>query len=93
MNHVVRVTEFRQRFKTMLDRVSRDKQALIVTRNHRPEVVLIPYEEFVRFQQFQETEVSDHFDRLLEKMAELNAAYSELEADLRAAEDEGQGRA
>jgi len=47
---------------------------------------MIPYAAFLHFQQLQEKQVLDRFDRLLARMSRLNAAYSdaEVETDLRA---------
>ena len=52
---------------------------IILTRGSRPEAVLIPYEDYLRFQQMQESEVLARFDRVWERLEELNAAYSDAE--------------
>ena len=66
-------------FKAVFDEVVHDKIPYVLTRGSRPEAALIPYEDFLRFQQLQEKEVLERFNRLLAKMAEMNAAYSEEE--------------
>jgi hypothetical protein len=48
---------------------------------------MIPYQDYLRFQQIQESEVLARFDRVWEKLGELNAEYSddEIAADIRTA--------
>jgi hypothetical protein len=48
---------------------------------------LIPYEDYLRFQQMQESEVLARFDQVWERLDELNAAYSddEIAVDIEAA--------
>lgn len=79
MNKVIGVTALQRNFRVILDEVVRDKTPYVLTRGSKPEAVLIPYEDFLRFQQLQEREVLERFDRLLTKMAEVNAAWSEEE--------------
>ena len=79
MNKVIGVTALQRNFKAVFDEVVRDKIPYVLTRGSRPEAALITYEDFLRFQQFQEKEVLEKFNRLLGKMAEANAMYSEEE--------------
>jgi hypothetical protein len=60
---------------------------LILTRGSRPEAVLIPYEDYLRYQQMQESEVLARFDKVWNRLAVMNAAFSEDEiaADIKAA--------
>ena len=53
----------------------------------RPEAVLVPYEQYLRFAQADEAGVLKRFDNLLARMATVNAKYSdaEVEADLESA--------
>jgi hypothetical protein len=55
-----------------------------------PQAALIPYEDFVRYQQFEKAQVIERFDHLLGRRAELNTGYSdaEIEADLEAPDRE-----
>jgi prevent-host-death family protein len=88
MNRVIGVTDLQRRFRPIFDQVARKGQSYILTRGSRPEAAMIPYEEFLRFQQLQESQVLARFDRLQAGMVQLNAAYreAEVEADLRAAD-------
>jgi prevent-host-death family protein len=88
MSRVIGVTDLQRRFRPIFDEVARKGQSYILTRGSRPEAAMIPYEDFLRLQQLQEKQVLDRFDRLLNRMAELNVTYgeAEVEADLRNAE-------
>lgn len=87
MQHIIGVTELQRRFRSFFDEVVRKRIPLVLTRGSRPEAVLIPYEDYLRFQQMQENEVLAHFDRVWNRLAEVNAAYSddEIAVDIRAA--------
>jgi prevent-host-death family protein len=90
MNKVIGVTAMQRNFKAVLDEVVHGKISYVLTRGSRPEAVLIPYEDFLRFQQLREGGVMERFDRLLAKMAEVNAAWSEEEVARDLAEAKGQ---
>lgn len=87
MSKVVGVTDLQRKFRPIFDEVAHHGQLYVLTRGSRPEAALIPYAEFLRFQQLQEDQVINRFDRLMARMFQLNAAYSdaEIEADLRTA--------
>ena len=90
MNKIIGVTELQRNFRRVFDEVAHDRVPYILTRDSRPEVVMVPYEEFVEFQQACEAQATARLDRLLARMKERNAGYSdeEVEADLREAEKE-----
>lgn len=90
MQLIVGVTELQRRFRSFFDQVVGNRSQIILTRGSRPEAVLIPYEDYLRFQQMQESEVLARFDRVWERLEGLNAAYSdeEIAADI---EDARQG--
>jgi prevent-host-death family protein len=87
MQPIVGVTELQRKFRSFFDQVVRKRTPVILTRGSRPEAVLIPYEDYLRFQQMQENEVLAHFDRVWNRLAEVNAGYSDTEiaADIKAA--------
>lgn len=89
MNKVVGVTTLQRNFRAIFDEVARDKIPYVLTRGSRPEAVLIPYDEYLRFQQLREQGVLERFDRLLAKMAEVNAQWSEEEVARDLAEAKG----
>jgi prevent-host-death family protein len=87
MQQIIGVTELQRKFRSFFDEVVRKRTPLILTRGSRPEAVLIPYEDYLLFQQMQESEVLASFDRVWNRLAEVNAAFSEEEiaADVKAA--------
>jgi len=89
MNRIVGVTELQKRFRSIFDDVVKRGIPYILTRGSRAEAVLIPYEDYVHYQEFQENEILERFDRLLERMKEQNRKFSEeeVEADILKAKD------
>jgi prevent-host-death family protein len=90
MNKIIGVTELQWRFKSVLDEVVKRGVPYILTRGGRPEAVLVPYKEFVRYQEFQEREILGRFDRLMERMASRNQPFTgeEVEAEVRASREQ-----
>ncbi|MFZ5809707.1 MAG: type II toxin-antitoxin system Phd/YefM family antitoxin [Chloroflexota bacterium] len=78
MIKTVGVTELQRKFRPFFEEVVRKRIPLILTRGSRPEAALIPYDDYLRFQQM-ESEVLRQFDRVWERLAELNAGYTEEE--------------
>lgn len=90
MQRIIGVTELQRKFRPFFESVVRKRTPLILTRGSRPEAVLIPYEDFLRYQQMEESEVLARFDRVWDRLARLNADISEEEvaADIEAARSE-----
>ena len=87
MQKIIGVTELQRKFRSFFDEVVRKRTPLVLTRGSRPEAVIIPYEDFVRYQQLEEGKVTAQFDQVWQRLSELNADYSieEMDADIRAA--------
>jgi prevent-host-death family protein len=87
MQRIIGVTELQRRFRPFFEDVVRKRMPLVLTRGSRPEAVLIPYEDYLRYQQMQEGEVLAHFDQVWNRLAEVNASFSddEIAADIQAA--------
>jgi prevent-host-death family protein len=79
MSRIIGVTELQRKFRSVFDEVSRRGIPYVLTRGSRPEAALIPYDEYLRFQEFQEDEVLRRFDRLVERMRVKNEAFSDDE--------------
>ena len=79
MSLIIGVTELQRKFRSVFDEVSRRGIPYVLTRGSRPEAALIPYDEYLRFQEFQEDEVLRRFDRLVERMRVKNEAFSDDE--------------
>lgn len=84
MNKIIGVTELQRRFRAVFEEVVQRKTPYVLTRGSRPEAVMIPYDQYVKYAQADEAGVLDRFDRMLERMAVANARYpeKEVEADL-----------
>ena len=87
MQKIIGVTELQRKFRPFFEDVVRKRTLLVLTRGSRPEAVLIPYEDYLRFQQMQESEVLARFDQVWNRLAEVNAAFSddEIAVDIKAA--------
>lgn len=87
MQQIIGVTELQRKFRSFFDQVVRKRVPVILTRGSRPEAVLIPYEDFLHFQQAQEIEVLANFDKVWTRLAQVNAGFSdsEISADIKAA--------
>jgi prevent-host-death family protein len=94
MQQIIGVTEFQRKFRSFFEDVVSKHIPLVLTRGSRPEAVLIPYEDYLRFQQMQESEVLARFDRVWNRLARVNATAgdAELAADIRALAGQGPGR-
>ena len=78
MNKVIGVTDLQRKMRSVMDEVERGV-CFVITKGSRPKAALIPYEEFLKFQEMLEKEKLDRFDKLIARMRELNAKYSDEE--------------
>ncbi|MBE3038593.1 MAG: type II toxin-antitoxin system Phd/YefM family antitoxin [Chloroflexi bacterium] len=87
MQQIIGVTELQRKFRSFFEGVVSQRTPLVLTRGSRPEAVLIPYEDYLRFQQMQESEVMARFDKVWNRLAEVNATVgdNELAADIKTA--------
>jgi len=87
MQKIIGVTELQRQFRSFFEDVVRKRTPLILTRGSRPEAVLLPYEDYQRFQQMQESEVLARFDQVWNRLAQLNASFSDdkIAADIETA--------
>ncbi len=81
MQKIIGVTELQRRFRSVFDEVAKEHVPYVLTRGSRPEAALIPYEEFLRYQELHEQDLLARFDELVARMAEQNAAIPEEEAE------------
>jgi len=90
MQRIIGVTELQRRFRSVFDEVAEGRTPYVLTRGSRPEVVMISYDEYLRYQALQEEEVLARFDALTARLAARNAAFSDTEvaADVEAARAE-----
>jgi len=87
MDRIIGVTELQRRFRSVFDEVAKKRTAYVLTRGSRPEAVLIPYDDYLRYQTMTEADVFERFDRVMDKMRLVNAGRSEeeVQADIKEA--------
>jgi len=87
MQKIIGVTELQRKFRPFFEGVVRKRTPLVLTRGSRPEAVLIPYEDYLRYQQMQESEVLARFDKVWDRLAAVNTGFGEDEitTDIKAA--------
>lgn len=90
MHKTIRVPDLEQSFRTVFEEVKREHTPYVVTEDSRPEAVLVPYDDFLKFQKFQEEKVLAHFDEAWARLGRLNGDRTdqEIEEDIAAAKDE-----
>ena len=79
MNKIIGVTDLQRRFRKTFDEVAEEHVPYVLTRGSRPEAVLIPYEQYLRFIRADEDGILKRFDDLLARMAATNDRFSEDE--------------
>jgi len=87
MNKIIGVTDLQRKFRAVFEEVVEQGVPYVLTRGSRPEAVLVPYEQYLKFVQADEAGVLNRFDELLARLAMVNAKYpdAEVEADLKVA--------
>jgi prevent-host-death family protein len=86
MQKIIGVTELQRNFRSVFEEVA-EGVYYVLTRGSKPEAALIPYEDFLRYQELKEREVLASFDRARKRLAELNAdcEIEEIVEDIEAA--------
>ena len=79
MNQIIGVTELQRRFRSVFDEVTKKGIPYVLTRGSKPEAVLLPYEEYVKFKRLSDEEATQKFDAMLERLGTLNAKFSDEE--------------
>jgi len=89
MQQTIGIAELQHRFRSFFDDVVQKHTSYVLMNDLRPEAVLIPYVDYLRYQEVQKSEVLAQFDQVWERLASLNAKYSddEITADIEKARD------
>lgn len=84
MNQIIGVTELQRRFRSVFDDVTQKGIPYVLTRGSKPEAVLLPYEEYVKYKKLSDDEADQKFDAMVERLGKLNAKFSdeEVSADI-----------
>ena len=93
MQKIIGVTDLQRQFKTVLDEVADHHVPYVLIRGSQPRAALVPYEEFLRFEEFKESEILERFRRLRARMATADPELSddEVAAEVAAARAELDG--
>lgn len=85
MFKTISLNELQEQLREVVNEVVEDQTPYILAHDGRHEVALIPYDEYLRYQQYKE-DVFARFDHVRARMAVQNAKYSEDEviADIEA---------
>ena len=81
MDRIIGVTELQRKFRAVFDEVTKRRVPYILTRGSRPEAVMIPYKQYTEFVRLDEAGVTNRLERLLKRMSEANAVYTEREIE------------
>jgi prevent-host-death family protein len=76
MNKIIGVTDLQRRFRKTFDEVAKEHVPYVLTRGSRPEAVLIPYEQYLRFLRADEAGILKRIDDLLARMSAANDRFS-----------------
>jgi len=79
MDKIIGVTDLQRRFRKTFDEVAEEHVPYVLTRGSRPEAVLIPYEQYLRFIRADSEGILKRFDDLLARMLAANGRFSEEE--------------
>ena len=79
MQKIIGVTDLQRRFKSVLDEVAEDHVPYVLIRGSQPRAALVPYEEFLRYQELEEGEILRRLRRVRARMAEATVDMSEEE--------------
>jgi len=79
VSKTIAIADLQMRLQAVLDSVIQEHVAYVLTRGSHPAAALVPYDDYLRFQQLQEKGILERFDRTQELMARLNADFSDDE--------------
>ena len=84
MNILISIVEARKKFLQLVKEVESGKASYVFTRNRRPVVVLVSYEDYLKIHAINTQEAFAKFDTTWKELGKQNAHIpeEELEADL-----------
>lgn len=77
MLKTIGITELQRQLRSILDEVVAGDTPYVLTRDRKPEAVIVSYDAFMRWQALQEQDVLRRVDDMIRRMAESNAEYDE----------------
>lgn len=76
MQKTIGLADLQRELRTIFEEVAGKGVEYVLTRGTRPEVVLIPYAEFVEFLEWRKQAVSQEFDQTIARVAEQDTKYT-----------------
>jgi prevent-host-death family protein len=88
MSKTIDITELQKDVEHVIDEVEITKTSIVLTRNHKPSAVMIPYEDYIKM--LSQGDVWGKFEAVWQDISDKNAAYTddEIAADLKLATEE-----
>lgn len=81
MNKMIGVTDLQRNFKAVLDDVTQRKTPYVLTRDSRPEAVVIPYEAWLEFEAARKASLLARFDTMLDERTTQTKSISDKQVD------------
>ena len=90
MQRTIPAVELEHNVRDILREVAESHISCVVTEQDRPEAVLVPYDEYLRFQRLQREGIWERIERLQARMAERDSEWAdeEIAADVEEARRE-----
>ena len=79
MERTIEVSELSRRLDEIFEEIAERHTSYLLTSDAEPKAALVSIEDYQRLRALAGSEILVRFDRLLERMAERNAAFSEEE--------------
>lgn len=79
MDKIIGVTDLQRRFRKTFDEVAEEHVPYVLTRGSRPEAVLIPYEQYLKFVRADEAGILKRFEEILARMSAVNSRFTQDE--------------
>jgi prevent-host-death family protein len=83
--NIISTSTLQRNIKDVFDKLSQEKNSLIVVRDSIPEAVLVPYDEFLRLADLEKDILKVQMRTILYKMKLKNAKYtlSDIDKDIK----------
>lgn len=79
MQRTIPAAELEHNVRTILREVADNHISCVVTEQDEPEAVLVPYDEYLRFQRLQREGIWERIERLQARMAQRDSEWTDEE--------------
>ena len=77
MSKIIGVTELQRRFRVVFDEVAEHATPYVLTRDGKPEVVMVPYADWLRMQSSENAALAERIERILAHMEQVSEATTD----------------